>query len=289
MNLKNSSPTLRYFTAVFIYGTIGYFLHFINATSEFVVLCRGVIGSLFILFVLLINRRKIDISAIKKNFLMLLISGVSLGLNWLFLFAGYKYAVSLSSLCNYAAPIIVIVITSIFMKEKLNLPQILCVVASFVGIFFVSGVLDSSSKVDMHCIVYGLLAAIGFVFLVLCNRRLKDIDPLEKTFVQLSISALTILPYVLANHSIPVSLDNRSLAILLLLGFLHTGVAYIFYFGSINEISPLKIAVIGYVEPVLAVLIGAFLLNEPMSVFTVVGAVLIICSALATELLSLKK
>ena len=287
--MKNSSPTIRYFTAVFIYGTIGYFLHFINARSEFVVLCRGVLGSLFILLVLLFSKRKINKKAIKNNFKLLALSGISLGLNWLFLFAGYKYSVSLSSLCNYTAPIIVLIVMNIYMKERLNTKQILCVIASFVGIVFVSGVFDANSVVDTRCIVYGLLAAIGFVVLVICNRNLKGIDSLEKTVVQLSFSALTIFPYVLANNSIPTSLDTRSILLLLLIGFVHTGVAYIFYFGSLSEISPLKIAVIGYVEPVLAVLVGAFLLKEPMTIYTVIGAVLIICSALVIELLSIKK
>jgi len=286
---SGGSPTLKYITSVIIYGTIGYFLQFVNATSEFVVLCRGVLGSLFILFVLLTNKSKFDFNAIKRNIITLVISGISLGLNWLFLFNGYRYAVSLASLCNYTAPIVVVVITTLIFKEKLSKIKLACIVASFIGIVFVSGIVGGKEAIDIHAIIFGLLAAACFVVLVLCNKNLKDIKPLEKTFVQLLVSALTVLPYVIVNKSYPTSLDGQSLLFLLLLGFFHTGVAYILYFGSIDSLEPSKIAIFGYIEPVLSVLSGVLLLGEKANVYTIVGGVLIIGSALICELASTKK
>lgn len=276
--------TFKYLTAVIIYGTIGYFLHFVNVSSEFVVMCRGLIGSLFILVVMLLTKNLPDFKAIKKNLLMLVISGASLGFNWIFLFAGYRYAVAITSLMNYLAPIFVVIITTLFMKEKLSVKQIICIVVAFIGIVLVSGLFDGEISADIHCFVYGLLAAVGFVILVLCNKKIKNIKPLDKTVVQLFASFLTVLPVVLIRHDIPSSLDTNSLLIILMLGIVHTGIAYILYFGSIDTLPSSKIAILGYVEPVLSIVIGTVVFNEKMSIFGFIGAILILGSALYNEL-----
>lgn len=276
--------TFKYLIAVIIYGTIGYFLHFVNASSEFVVMCRGLFGSLFILAVMIFTHNLPDIKSIKNNLLYLIISGASLGFNWIFLFAGYRYAVAITSLCNYMAPIFVVIITTLFMKERLNIKQIVCICIAFFGIVLVSGLFDGEISADIHCFIYGLLAAVGFVVLVLCNKKIKNIKPLDKTIVQLFVSFLTVLPVVLINNDMPSNLDTRSLLIIIMLGIVHTGVAYIFYFGSIDTLPSSKIAILGYVEPVLSILIGTLVFNEKMSIFGFIGAILILGSALYNEL-----
>lgn len=284
MKKNNTDKTIKYLTAVILYGTIGYFLHYVKAASEFVVMCRGLIGSLFILLVMFIKKDLPNLKAIKNNLIYLIVSGVALGLNWVFLFSGYKYSISISSLCNYTAPIMVVVISALFLKEKINRKQMICVLCSFAGILLVSGAFETQESTDMHGFIYGMLAAIGFVVLVLCNRRLKGIKPLDKTVVQLFVSFLTVLPYVLINHSIPTSLDRESILIILMLGIVHTGIAYIFYFGSIDTLPVSKVAILGYIEPVLSIITGVVFFKETLTVFGGVGALMILISALVSEM-----
>lgn len=279
-----TQATLKYLFAVIIYGTIGYFLHFINCASEFVVMCRGLLGSIFILLVMFFKQDYPNIKAIKNNLLTLVISGMALGFNWIFLFAGYEYAVSITSLCNYMAPIITVVLSIFLYKEKLNARQALCIVVAFIGIFLVSGVLEENAGFDYHCFLYGFIAAIGFVILVLCNRKLKSIKPLDKTVVQLFVSFLTVLPVVLFRHLIPTSLDRQSILILIMLGVVHTGIAYILYFNSIDVLPMHKVAILGYVEPVLSILIGTLVFGENMTLLGSIGAILILFSALYSEM-----
>ena len=194
-----------------------------------------------------------DLAAIQKNLKLLLLSGFSLGFNWVFLFAGYRHGIAISSLCNYMAPIIVVIITALIYKEK-------------------------------YCVIYGLLAALGFVILVLCNRRLEGIEPLEKTLVQLLASAAIVFPYVAINRGFPTSFDLTSSIIVLILGFLHTGVAYICYFSSINVLSPQSIAILGYLEPVLNFVIGVLVFREPLGFTSILGASFILIASLGNEL-----
>lgn len=280
--------TLKYLISVFIFGTIGCFLHYVNVDNSFVVLCMDLLGALFIALVLIFKREKIDYIGIKNNLLLLIISGIAVGLNWIFLFSGYRYLVSLTSLCNYTAPIIVLIISVIFLKERINSIQIYCIITAFIGIILISGIL-SSNKGDYHAVLFGLLAAMCFVVIVLVNKRIKNVKPLEKTAFQLFISALTVLPMVLINHSIPTSIDTRSIIIIIILGLVHMGLAYSLYFDSIYDIPASKIAVLGYVEPVTAVISGVLILKENLNLAVILGALLIICSSIISELSILKK
>lgn len=286
--MKNSA-TLRYLFALFLYGTIGFFLHFVKYSSEFVVLGRGVLGSLFIFLVLSLRKEKIDTDAIKKNLKTLLISGFALGFNWVFLFAGYRYGIAISSLCNYMAPIIVVVISILVYKQKISKPQILFIIMAFVGMLLLIGVIGGDLKGDIRCVIYGLLAALGFVILVLCNKRLTDIKPLEKTLVQLLASAVIVLPYVILNDGFPKEFDLTSTLIVLVLGILHTGVAYICYFSSIDVLPAQSIAILGYLEPVLNFVIGALVFHEELGVSSIIGAVLILIASIGNEIFGTKE
>ncbi len=282
------SDSLKYFISVFLYGTLGFFLAFIDVNSEFVVFCRGTFGCLFILVLLAIKKQKLDIEAIKKNFIYLVICGISLGLNEIFLFMGYKYAVSLASLGNYTAPITIIILSAILYKDKLSIKQVLCILASFIGIVCLTGVFSDNNS-DIRGLIFGLCGSIGFVTLVFMNKKLKDIGPYDKTIVQLLFSSFTTLPLIFINESYLISYDIKTISILLMLGIIHTGFAYCLYFDSINTLSPIKIAIIGYVEPVMSVLIGALFLNESMDTYAIVGTLLILGSAIISELISTKK
>lgn len=277
----------KYILAVFIYGTIGYILHFVNLPSEIVVLARGFIGSLFIFLYLKATKRSLDLKAIKKNIKYLIISGVVLGLNWVFLFASYRVAtVAVGSLCNYMAPIILIALSPILYKEKITLKKGLCVLGALIGIILVSGIIEENSAINIEGVLLGLLAAICFVFLIIYNRKLKDISVYDKVVIQLAVSAITVLPYVLVNNiGKNLVFDNRSLVILIMLGVVHTGIAYCLYFGSINDIPVQAVAILGYIEPVISVLSSAFILHEPISHFGILGACLILISACVSEVI----
>ena len=159
---------------------------------------------------------------------------------------------------------------------------------TLLGVLFISGVLTGRSQA-LHPIgmAYAALAAIGFSALVVCNRRMSsDLSPYDRSFVQLFISALIVLPYVLLmNRGIQLSWDLRSVLLTLLIGILQTGVAYIWYFGSIPEIPTQTFAVLGYLEPTLSVLCSALILREPMGLTGWIGALLIIGAAVVNELI----
>ncbi|MBQ9910685.1 MAG: EamA family transporter [Lachnospiraceae bacterium] len=274
----------KYITAVVLYGTIGLFLRHVKLASEIVAMCRGILGSLFILTYLRMRGRRLDKEAIRKNLKWLLIAGIGLGLNWIFLFAAYnKTTVAIASLCNYMAPVIVILLAPLVLHERLDKRKMVCVGAAFTGIVLVSGVLTGSAG-NLPGTLLGLAAAACFVVIVLCNRKLKDIDALDRSVVQLALSAVTILPYVLIrNAGSALQPDLKSVLVVLMLGIVHTGFAYCLYFSGMGRLPVQTVAILGYLEPVVSVLCSVVFLNEHMGVPGWIGAALVIGAAIASE------
>ena len=132
--------------------------------------------------------------------------------------------------------------------------------------------------------IMGLLAAAGFVGIIICNRKLRDIPALDRVVIQLAVSALTILPYVLVkNWGSAIVWDARSVLLVLLLAVVHTGVAYCFYFRGMGSLPVQTIAILGYLEPVVSVLCSVVFLHEPMRFAGWIGAALIIGAAVVSE------
>lgn len=275
----------KYIIAVVMYGTIGMFLRYVSLPSELVAMCRGSIGSVFILLYLKSRGQGLDWEAIRANRFWLILSGISLGMNWIFLFAAYiNTTVAVASLCNYMAPIIIVIIAPIILHESLNLKKIPCVIAAFAGIVLVSGVWKGELG-RISGVFMGLAAAFFFVIMVICNRKIQGISAYVRVVVQLAVSALTILPYVIIhNWGKPMHVDVRSILIILMLAILHTGVAYCLYFSGMATLPVQTLAVLGYLEPVVSVLCSAFFLHEAMGIAGWIGAVLILGAAVISEI-----
>lgn len=286
MMSKTGTERIKYITSVALYGTIGIFLRHVSFPTELVAMCRGILGTAFILAFMALRHRKVDREAIRKNLLWLVLSGICLGLNWIFLFAAYvKTTVAVASLCNYMAPLLVIIAAPMVLHEKLNTKKLPCVAVAFIGIVLVSGVIGGGTG-DPKGVAYGLAAAVAFVCIVLCNRKLKDISAMERSIIQLSVSAVTILPYFIWNNrDSDIAVDTGSVLIVLMLGILHTGVAYCLYFSGLGTLPVQTIAILGYLEPVVSVFCSALILREHMSVWGWLGAGMIIVSAVVSELI----
>ena len=139
-------------------------------------------------------------------------------------------------------------------------------------------------------VILGIGAAILYATVMFLNRKLSPIGAYDKTIVQLGSAAVVILPYLLINQQAELpGLTGIQWLLLAVVGIVHTGIAYTMYFGSMKDLNAQTIAVFSYLDPVIAVLLSAFLLKEPMGIWSVVGTVLILGSALYSELPERKK
>ncbi|WP_300619027.1 DMT family transporter [uncultured Fusobacterium sp.] len=281
---------LRNIIAMLIFGTIGLFVKNIDLNSSEIALTRGFIGGITLLFAMALLRKKVSIEAIKRNIYLLIFSGFAVGLNWIFLFQGYKYtSISNTTLSYYFAPIFVTILAPFILKEKLTLSKFLCVLMALVGMFCIVGVDGINGGSDLIGIAYGLLAAGFYASVILMNKFLKGIDSLEITIIQLLSATITLLPYVLymdSGKSLNISLN--SIPYILILGIVHTGIAYLLYFSSLQELKGQTIAVLSYIDPVFAIIISAIILKEHLGILQIIGGVLILGSSFLSEILNKK-
>lgn len=278
---------------MFIYGTIGIFVRNIPLPSSVISMVRGLIGAPFLLLVLAVKKQKLNIPAIRRNLKYLLISGALLGFNWILLFEAYRYTtVATATLCYYLAPIIIVALSPIIFKEKLTVKKVLCILAAIVGMYFVSGMASGGlpQLSELKGVLLALGAALLYAMIVITNKMLRDLPAYDKTIFQLALSALVLLPYNLFTGSFQgFTISATSLLFLLALGVIHTGVAYLLYFGSMDALPSQTLAILSYIDPLVAVLVSAFILREAVGAGEFFGAALILGAALISELPERKK
>lgn len=288
-NQTQTKAKLQLAASMLIFGTIGLFVRSIALPSSVISLVRGLIGSLFLFLLAALSRRQIAWADIRRNGLILLFSGACLGFNWILLFEAYRYTtVATATLMYYFAPVIVILFSVFFLKEKLTLLKGICALMAFIGMVLVSGLLEKGSggRQDLTGILFGLGAAILYACVTLLSKQLKGISGQDVSIVQLAVSAIVLLPYtVLTGAFSGAELDARSVIFLLLVAVIHTGVAYALYFASMSRLWAQTIAIYSYIDPLVAVLVSALILREDIGQLTIIGGLLILGSTLSSELI----
>ena len=278
--------------AMSIFGTVGIFKTYIPMGAGMVAFARGVLGVLFLLLAMLVLRQKFDKSAIRENLKLLCLSGVAIGFNWVLLFESFDHtSVATATVCYYMAPLFLI-LASPLVGERLSAKKLLCVGVALVGLVFVSGMMDggSLSLSDLKGVGLALGAAALYATVMVLNKRLTPIPAYDKTVIQLTAASLVIVPYIFLTGSTDISaMTGLTWVLLLIVGFVHTGFAYTIYFGSMKDLEAHTIGIFSYLDPVIAVLLSALWLREPLSLWGIAGTVLILGSALYSELPDRKK
>lgn len=284
---KIMNARLMLIVSMVIFGTIGFFVRNISVTSGELALYRALMAIVLVGLFLLITKQKIPFGKIKKELPLLLISGMAMGFNWILLFQAYKYTtVSIATLSYYFAPVIVTVLCPILFHEKMRAKQWICFIMSTIGIVLITGVGDfSSGSNNLYGIALGLSAACFYAVVMLMNKFIKNVEGIHRTFLQFIAAAIVLIPYVALTSGVTVgSMTSKGWIYLLIVGVIHTGVTYCLYFSSLKELPGQKAAILSYIDPLVAVLMSVFILNEPMSVVQIIGGCLILGFTLLNEM-----
>lgn len=281
-------PKLKLTLAMLVFGTIGIFVRYLPISSSITALFRGAVGTAFLILFLTLSGHRISKSRVKANLLLLILSGTAIGINWILLFESYHYTtVAISTLCYYLAPVFVIILSTFILKEKLSIKKILCIITVLTGMVFVSGIMGnhSASRKDFLGIFLGIGAAVFYASVVLINKFLKEISSYDSTVVQLGVASIILLPYTLLTEDYgDIPWKPSIIILLLILGIVHTGIAYWLYFSSMSSLDGQTIALFSYIDPALAILLSAFLLKEKLDLLSITGALMILGSTLLSQL-----
>ena len=283
---------LKFILSMTTFGTIALFVRSIPLPSSEIALYRALLAIVLIGIYILATHQLTPFKAIKKELPFLILSGIAMGFNWIFLFEAYNYtSVSTATLAYYFAPILVTVVSTLIFKEKLKTRQIICFVMSTLGIILITGIGKSSEGgSDLIGILLGLGAATLYATVILLNKFIKSVDGINRTFLQFIAAAAVLIPYVLLDEGINVfTLDTKGFIFLLILGSIHTALCYCMYFSSLKDMPGQSVAILSYIDPLVAVALSVFLLGEKMTLAQCIGGALILGFTLINELPANKK
>lgn len=274
-----------FIASMLIWGSVGVLRRYIPLSSAMLAFSRGVLGGLFLFAFTRIGKKKDRARLPARVLWRLVITGAMIGINWILLFEAYSYTtVAVATLCYYMQPTIVVLLSPFIFRERLTARKAVCAAVSLAGMALVSGVTVGGQAGDPRGVLLGLGAAFFYAAVVIMNKKTPGIDPYRRTTVTLLSAGGVMLPYLFATGGFGGGDLSLSAALpLLVLGILHTGVAYALYFAGMASLRVQTIAVFSYIDPVSALLFSALLLGEPLSVPNIVGAVMIILSAMISE------
>lgn len=288
---RENAAKLLLAVSMFLFGTLAPFVRNIGVSSGELALYRAVLAAVLVGGYRLITKQTIPFKQMaKKELLLLLLSGAAMGINWMLLFEAYKYTtVSVATLSYYFAPVLVMVICPLVFKEKLTVKQVICFVMSTLGLVLITGT-AGGGKQDLLGIAFGLGAAVFYASVMLLNKFIKGVAGLHRTFYQFLAAILVMIPYVIFTGGFTLgSLDSLGWGCLLVVGILHTGVTYCMYFSAVKELPGQKVAILSYIDPLVAVLVSVIWLDEGLTLPQAMGGVLILGFTLLSELPNRKK
>ena len=264
-----------YLLSMAVFGTIAPFVRRISVSSGELALYRAILGAVLIGVYLLIRRENPFSAKLRREILLLLLSGGAMGINWILLFEAYRYTtVSTATLCYYFAPVIVTLLSPILFREALTPRQILCFAMATLGLVLITGV---EGRGNLTGILFGLGAAAFYAAVVLLNKYIRHTAGIQRTFLQFLAAIVILIPYVAATGGVTLSrLNPIGWVCLLVVGIFHTGITYCLYFSSLKAIPGQSTAILSYIDPLVAVVISVTVLQEPLSWRQALGGTLIL-------------
>jgi len=282
---------IQFILSMVIFGTIGLVVRYIDLSSSERALLSSLIGCLFLTLIFFIMKNRISWSLVKSNALFLILSGIALGGNWIFLYQSYDHTtIANATLGYYFAPVFVMILSPFVLREQLSIKKIVCIGVAIIGMLMIvaDGVRASSSD-DLLGLSFGLIAAAFYAALLLLNKFIKDMGKLELTIIQLGTTTLLLMPYVFLTEGFGIfEVSGSSIPYILILGIINTGIGFWLFFSGMEGLKGQSIAMLSYVDPFVAIMISAMILQEQMTFVQMLGGALLLASTFVSEIKSVK-
>jgi drug/metabolite transporter (DMT)-like permease len=236
---------------------------------------RTLIGALLLLPVAL--HRNVLAPAFRKWKWLLAFTLVEITIPWVLLgHAETKLNSSTAGLLIAAVPLIAVVIISRMGHEKLEPRRLFGLCLGFAGVALLVGLdIDLS---DFGAVAATMVTALGYAIgPIIIDRKLNDVPALGVITASLIVATVIYAPF--APLLWPDHFDATAAWSVVGLGVLCTAVAFMVFFALIAEVGPARATVITYINPAVAIVLGALVLKEPLTLGMAIGFPLVILGA----------
>lgn len=281
---------LKYIMALLLFGSNGIVASYILLSSYEIVFYRTLIGSIFLIVLLVVLKYKPRQLLYKKKAVFFVsCSGIAMGFSWICLFEAYvRNGVGISTLLYYCGPVLVIVVAPFIFKERLTKEKVFGIFIVLIGMFCLNGQSIFNGGLSLG-FLFGIGAAILYAAMVIFNKKAIELGGLENATVQLTVSFITVAIFLSFRQGIAVTISEENIIPIILLGIVNTGVGCYFYFSSISKLPIQSVSILGYLEPLSAVVFSMLILGEALNPIQLVGAFLILGGAAFAKLFRPKR
>jgi drug/metabolite transporter (DMT)-like permease len=258
------------------WGTIGSIVDRISLPSSVIVFFRLSLGFVVVLGWLAVRGRLAELR-LRARPVVLIASGIVLGVHWALLFAAYKrIGVDTTILIVFIGPVLWAVAAPFILRERLRATSVAALAIAFGGIALIS--IPKVGHVDGLGLGAAFGSAVLFAVLILLGKLLTShYEPAAIVVWQLGVAAVLMSPS-LAGASLHQI--GRGFPLLLLLGMVYSGLLGIVFFHAVRALPTQELGVLFYLEPASAVLYAWWWLSEKPTGLTLVGGVLIVLAGI---------
>lgn len=276
---------LKIIAAILIWSSLGVFVRKAGLPTLSTVFYPAVIA-LVLQFLILSAKGQIkgslkNAGSINGLLILFLIPFLFLANTLLFFFAFKHTTIANSVLTHYTAPIFVAMLAPLFLKEKIFKTTWIAILLSSLGLWVMLGRPDFTEMLSVNNgntrgIIAGAFSGVAYAFIILTVKGIASrFSSLFIVFVQNIVAALVLLPFVAGTE-----ITFQALPYLMTMGLLHSTIAPILYVDGIRTVKANEAAILGYFEPVGAIILAFIFLQETPELIALLGGGLIILSGI---------
>lgn len=265
------------------WGSIGIFSRYLSAlglsSSDVIILRCGLAAIFFAITILLKNPSEFKIKL--KDIWCFIGTGIFslLFFTYCYFEAIERMSLSVAAILLYTAPSIVSVISVYTFKEKFTKRKFLALILSFSGCCFVSGLFTGLNNINFIGVLFGLGSGFGYALYSIFARFALDRSYSSATINLYSCLFAAIGASIIWGSDMAVAVLVSSVPnflVCLALGFFTCYLAYLLYTIGLSGMEAGRASVMASLEPVVATVFGVVLFKEALTVYSIVGIVLVL-------------
>ncbi|WP_404427924.1 DMT family transporter [Ureibacillus chungkukjangi] len=279
----NVASVAKMSIAMAIFGSIGFFTIHTGIPAVELVFVRCIFATLFLSGMWYFTGGHKTEAWSRREVLQTCLCGIFLVLNWVFLFKAFEeMSISITISIYNLAPIFVLILGTLFLKEKMTLQGILATIVCFIGSILIVGI-DSFQSVDQLLnsgFIWALLSALCYALTMITSKTIQNLSPYSMTFIQTAIGIVMLLPF--CDFAVFNGLTTSNWIYIIGTGLIHTGFVYYLFFDSVRSLPTFLVSVLTFVDPVVAILLDIIILSFTPTLLQALGILLIFGGILYT-------
>ncbi len=249
------------------------------------VFLRFLSASLIMLVILLVTK-KLNFKFAKKSVLAL---GIINGVSYLLQYVGMTYtAASKSSLLVNLTAVWVAILSWVILKDRFGNKKLFGIILSVFGVFFLTTNLNLSDLFGGRLLgdILVLFSGVGWSFFIVYSKKfIGDArDQFQFTSWVLFVTVLPLIPFIWFSSSPSLNLPVEAWTTILYTAAFCWIVPYYLWLKGLEHISSVTSAIILLTEPIVAVILSYFMLNEGFTLISGAGALLIMMAIIFVSL-----